>query len=180
MPTNTTTPSIGQEVLNVPFPEMVKNLAMAIAEAQTALDMSSMRLAQFMAGYEEPDDPTTKGTSTKVKFGGTDYSLLELGFTPTFYQFVETVIEVKISISMSSETTDAWKSTDLSVEAGITKKPKGVGSMLKVSSVNASYSAKYQYQAEGSSVLRTKLVPVPVPSMLEERIRKFVEAEGQK
>ena len=49
-------PQIGQELLNVPFPDLVRNLGLAIAEAQMALDVTSMRLAQFMAGYVETTD----------------------------------------------------------------------------------------------------------------------------
>ncbi len=47
---------------------------------------------------------------------------------------------------------------------------------MTVSSVSASYSAKYQYSAEGSSLMRTKLVPVPPPAILEERIRAMIAA----
>ena len=37
--------------------------------------------------------------------------------------------------------------------------------------VTAHYTGKYNYSVEGSSLLRTKLVPVPPPAILEERIR---------
>jgi hypothetical protein len=47
---------------------------------------------------------------------------------------------------------------------------------MRVSTVSASYSAKYQYSAEGSSLMRTKLVPVPAPAILEERIRAMIAA----
>ena len=114
----------------------------------------------------------------------TRLSMLELGFTPTFYQFVDTIIEVKMAISMSRETsstaslssttTTKTKSKNVSWKWGkySTKKTKGVNT----TQVNASYSTKYNYSAEGSSLLRTKLAPVPVPAILEERIRLSMEA----
>lgn len=40
---------VGQELLNVPFPEMVLKLALAIADGQTKLDMNSTAIAKFMA-----------------------------------------------------------------------------------------------------------------------------------
>jgi hypothetical protein len=46
---------------------------------------------------------------------------------------------------------------------------------VTAASVNATYSNKYSYTAEGSSLLRTKLTPVPPPAILEERIRQLME-----
>ncbi|MCD8512326.1 MAG: hypothetical protein LRY63_02120, partial [Nitrincola sp.] len=82
---------------------MVKNLGVGIAEAQLELDLVSLRIAQIMAG-QDPGNETTDGQTAenpyRVEFtDGKKYSLLELGFTPTFYQFVDTVIELKMSIS---------------------------------------------------------------------------------
>lgn len=170
-------PGIGQELVSVSFPDLVKNLGLAISEAQVALDMNSMRIAQFMAGYETDANGVVTKTAL-VQLGDKPLSLLELGFTPTFYQFVETVIEIKISISMSSETSSQLDSSNFSAAARAGWSPVGAGGAVRVSSVNASYAAKYQYQAEGSSVLRTKLVPVPIPAMLEARIRRMLEPEG--
>lgn len=182
--------SVGTELASVPFPMMVKNLGVGIAEAQLELDMVSLKIARMMAGYEIEEaeevagQPTTanaaEGDANRkylVEFSdGQEYSLLELGFTPTFYQFVDTVIELKMSISMQTETSRTHKSTR--VKAGF----KGVGlpffaaGSMSVSSVSASFASKYQYSAEGSSVMRTKLVPVPAPALLEERIRALIAA----
>jgi hypothetical protein len=173
-------PQIGQELLNVPFPDLVRNLGLAIAEAQMSLDVTSMRLAQFMAGYVETEDEDGHVTVTekKVKFGDENLSLLELGFTPTFYQFVDTVIEVKISISFSTETSyqRASSSFHMSMAGGFFL-GFGGGS-VRTTSVSASYASKYNYHAEGASLLRTKLVVVPPPTILEERIRKLIDARA--
>jgi len=170
-------PQIGQELLNVPFPEMVKNMGVSVAEAQFELDMVSMRLAQLMAGYVESyDENGNIVTETKqVKFGGQDYSLLELGFTPTFYQFVDTIIEVKVSITIASERSYQRKSTSIRGSAAGGFFLGFGGGAMRASSVSATYASKYQYSAEGSSLLRTKLVPVPAPAILEERIRRLLD-----
>lgn len=173
--------SVGQELLAVPFPEMVRNLGVGIAEAQFQLDLVSLRIARMMAGYEIPDEddaapPSGDEKKYLVEFNdGSKYSLLELGFTPTFYQFVDTVIELKMSISMTQTTETSHSSTRVSAKGSL----GFFSASASVSSVSASFSSKYQYSAEGSSVMRTKLVPIPPPAVLEERIRKMIEAKEQ-
>lgn len=153
-------PSVGQELLNAPFPELVKDLGVGIADAQYALDQVSIRITQLMAGYKVNDAGNLvedDNSFIQLKAGGTKYSLLALGFTPTFYQFVDTVIELKMSVTMT-------RSSETSVQAK--------ARALFVASVNASYSNKFQYSVEGSSLMRTKLVTVPAPSVLEARIQE--------
>jgi hypothetical protein len=174
--------TIGQELLDVPFPEMLKSMGLAIAQAQFELDNTSLRLARMMAGeeYDVPDptetDPTrTKAVRAMVQFDGKSLSLMELGFTPTFYQFVDTIIEVKVSISMSREAQSAFSTTTVQAEMEGGHAVFYAKTAAKCSTVSASYASKYQYSAEGSSLMRTKLVPVPPPAILEERIRQMVE-----
>lgn len=113
-------------------------------------------------------------------------SMMELGFTPTFYQFVDTIIEVKMSIKFTQEVergrTTSDRSRDSSMEGKASfsfRRGLSAGGSRKVntSQVNASYSQKYSYSAEGSSLLRTKLVPIPPPSVLEERIQRMMDDE---
>jgi tetratricopeptide (TPR) repeat protein len=107
-------PNVGQELLNVPFPEMVLKLACAIAEGQYKLDMVSCEIAKFMgdektAPVHLPDLTDPDGKKVIVT------SLIGAGFQPTFYQFTDTIIEVKMAISMN-------KTTDTSVSASATGK----------------------------------------------------------
>src|SRR5690554_2927937 len=149
-------PNVGQELLNVPFPEMVLKLACAIAEGQYKLDMVSCEIAKFMgdektAPVHLPDLTDPDGKKVIVT------SLIGAGFQPTFYQFTDTIIEVKMAISMN-------KTTDTSVSASA----KGGWGPFSAS-VNASYSSKYSYSVEGSSLLRTKITPLP-PNPFMQRI----------
>lgn len=116
----------------------------------------------------------------------TRLSLLELGFAPTFYQFVDTIIEVKISISMSqessTETSSSSSGTSRGASIGFRFSPFGRGrgqvqTRTNISSVGVTTSSKYSYSAEGASLLRTKLVPLPPPPILEERIRAIMAAD---
>lgn len=162
--------SIGQELLNAPFPELVKNLGVGIAEAQYALDKVSVRIAQMMGGFKyDAAGNFVQDDSALVKLSATaePVSLLALGFTPTFYQFVETYIELKMAISMKTS-----KEASAKIEAS-GKSPFGIYS----ASVNASYSQKYQYEASGSSLMRTKLVTVPSPAIFEQRIKELMVKE---
>lgn len=178
---------VGQQLLDTPFADMIRSMGLAIAEAQFALDETGIRLAQMMSGkYEveesDPDNPgdtrTVKKTSL-VSFDGQDLSLLELGFTPSFYQFVDTVIEVKISITMTHEREYQRKNSTRSLRAAGGLFMGMGGFTARTSSVSASFASKYQYSAEGSSLMRTKLVSIPAPPIPEERIRAVVEREAE-
>lgn len=85
-----------QEIDHVPVHRLIQSTATGIARAQYELDLTSIKIAQLMAGVDE---------ACRVPFGKKSYSLLDLGFTPTFYQFVDTVIEIKVSISTTSSST---------------------------------------------------------------------------
>lgn len=162
--------SIGQELLNVPFGEMVRNLGLAIADAQYALDSSSLKIAQLMAGYRiDEQGKAVRDPGGFVKLGSTEYPLLLLGFSPTFYQFVETIIEVKMELSLHESDEKSTTTRDRKVD-----RDKGIlttlvkGHKSHVSTVTARHSQKYSYSAEGSSLIRTKLVPIPPPAALQQ------------
>lgn len=283
---NNNRPRIGQELLDVPMGDMIREMAFAIAEAQMKLDQNSIDVAEMMGGLKTITDDVTgdvRFEDSRVFFGVdkmtgpdaiaqhnasndvtqktqirtalavagytptfvamptnvtpttdepkevltalntyTDHqgqfwvkltsadpvavpysefqivptaatpagrtisiprrmSMMELGFTPTFYQFVDTIIEVKISIkytqegqsTVSSTNTRNSASANLRIGFGRAK----AGRSISTSQVNATYSQKYSYSAEGSSLLRTKLVPIPPPVVLEDRIRRMMEEE---
>ena len=191
---------IGQDLLNVPFPEMVFKLANSIAQGQRVLDRSSMETARALAKakvkvlteFAEVISPVNR-TAGGVPYTGANitmenpqyatYTLLQAGLMPTFYQFTESIIEVKISISTRSEFTSEFEigaeyettvETEAEAHAGFFLFGGG-SAKVKTSSTFASHvnynsSAKYSYSAEGSSLLRTTLKPVPPPPRLVPRI----------
>ena len=235
--------AIGQELLNVPMGDMIRQMAFAIADGQYQLDENSINVAEMMGGlttvYDERGEVTFD--DSRVFFGyeymtikearafaltddalsgtlgddaiklsevlepltkdseGADlddnteirvpvrHSMMELGFVPTFYQFVDTIIEVKIAIKITREreythtrskkTTDRANAYKRKRSFWGTSRSAGSQSNVSTSQVDATYSSKYSYTAEGASILRTKIVPVPPPTVLEDRIRSFMESE---
>ena len=121
-------------------------------------------------------------------------SMMELGFTPTFYQFVDTIIEVRISITITG-TTESSNATSIQSDqrsaetntyarhsnwwwvAQDTAFGSNARTSVNTSQVNAAFSSKFSYSVEGSSLLRTKLVPIPPPAVLEDRIREVMVLE---
>lgn len=181
--------AIGTALSNVPVGTLIQNVALGIAAGQTALDVESIRNAQMMSGYgpNKIDGEQLQMEDYRVAFGRDEdgkpnlVSMMELGFTPVFYQFIDTVIEVKMAITARNDTTRETK------QKGERKTVRSTSSgwwlwrrsSVTVTStpVDASYANKYSYAVEGSSLVRTKLVPVPPPAILEERIRALIDVE---
>lgn len=162
------------------------------AEAYLSVDdaISGGDLAGALANVRELNGVASNaGDDTEVKVP-LRVSMLELGFAPTFYQFVDTIIEVKIAIKITR--TSEYSRSRKDTRTTTTKSKKGGGfaalfgaktksrDTVSTSQVDASYSNKYSYSAEGSSLLRTKLTPLPPPPILEERIRDLMEMENQR
>jgi hypothetical protein len=186
--------NVGEKVTAVPIGDLIASVALGIAKAQWELNKSSMVTAELMSGHRVMRD-INSGAVLKLANGepwvedyrvwfGFDYnvrdngelvktpqrvSMLELGFTPTFYHFVETTITVKVAVSVNR-----------SIDQSKTTKDSGGGGIVAVaSSVDASYASTYNYHADAASEVRTRLVPVPPPPILEQRIRLLMAAEAQ-
>ena len=101
--------------------------------------------------YEEA--PTVKIIS-KVSVNPNRVSMMELGFAPNFYQFVDTVIDLKLAMRVN----------------------KGRDNKLKISAatVDANYASSYNYDMKFSTSVKTKIVPIPPPVVLEERLRQII------
>ena len=84
-----------------------------------------------------------------------DMSLLQAGILPTFYQFTEATIEVKLSITMKETTSSETKGTSLGLRAG------RFGALAFGSPVDYRTANTYSYTAQGSSVLRATMRPAP-------------------
>lgn len=148
--------NIQQTLLNAPLPLLIERLGMAIANAQFAMDHNGIEIARMMG------DPENYG----VQIGGPESapkSMLELGFTPSFYQLQHATVEARVAFSMSRSTES---SIAASVSAGV-----NVGFVAVAASVDASYSSKYSYEASGSSSISARFVAVPPPSALSDYLQ---------
>jgi hypothetical protein len=124
--------TIYNTLTNSPLPLMIEKLGLSIANAQAALDRNSIDMLQELARYP-------------VKIKDKDYSLLSLGFVPTFYAFTEANIEASMDFSIGGK---------VSVETKVV-----------AVSVNANYARKFEQSAQGSSRIAAKLVALPAPEM---------------
>jgi len=183
--------NLGAEIASAPLGDIIRSMAMAVADAQFALDKSSLMAAEFMSGKHPLRDLDTgklvdaSGTPTeepvlidsRIAFGHDVVdgkrvprlvSMMELGFVPTFYQFVDTVIEVKLALRIhKTNSTNNAENAGRSAPIVVTSTP-----------VDGTYAASYNFHAEMASVFRTKLVPVPPPATLEARLRQLMQEEA--
>ncbi len=156
--------SVGQELLDVPFPEMVASLGQGIADAQNQLDMNSVEVAQILADTNIDVVPAL--TRTIASDGSVSYdeaapisvSLLQAGLFPTFYQFSEAVIDVEMDIKTSTE-----RETNIEVGA---KAHAGFGLWGGSIQTDVSHNRKFGKEVHGTSRLKTTMVPVPEPPYL--------------
>lgn len=165
---------IGQELLNVPFPQMVYQLASAIARSQSLLDRESIEILKVMGNKELAPVflPAIKIEGGEVVEDEIETSMVGAGFQPTFYQFAETIIEVKMAITMSRETEYTSETKGEVKTTSTTSKWWNLSrkTVVTTTPIDASYSSKYNYTQEGSSLIRTRLVPVPPNSIIQRQL----------
>jgi hypothetical protein len=153
--------SVGQELLDVPLPDMVSKLALGIAAAQHSLDTNSVETALILAETEIDVVPAITQTISKegvVSFTeatAIKMSLLQVGLNPTFYQFSEASIEVSMDIKTTS-------STETNVKVGVEAKG-GFGCFSASIRVDVAHNRKFQKEVHGTSRLFVKMTPVPPP-----------------
>ncbi len=154
-------PSVGQELLDTPFPDMVAKLAMGIAQAQHALDENSVNTAVILA---DTDIDVVLNVTQVIAEDGTvsfeqsdpvSISLIQLGLLPTFYQFSEATIEVSMDIKTTTSTETNVK---VAAEAKV-----GFGAWSASIKAEVSHNRKFGKEVKGTSRLFTKMTPVPPP-----------------
>jgi hypothetical protein len=174
---------------------MITEMALAIAEGQHALDMNSIEVAQILAetnlpalsvvlaiNQEVDDEGNPTGPPIPV-YNEHEMNLLTYGLEPRFYEFTESIIEVKMAISMKVEkacSKDYTRAYNYK-RKDTTTKSIGTGGLFSFlfakakansqttttsaysSTYNAKYSSKYTFKETGTSLLRTTLKPVTPP-----------------
>ena len=180
---------IGKDLLDVPFGAMIFSMANAIAGSQRRLDAASLATMKTLAKAKfdyipeitevltpKPLDPIPTPNGPVIPTGvnvesiaspPVKLTLLQAGLLPQFYQFTESIIEVKMSLSSKTERESSFEA-DFAFEVSTEAKASffvasGSVSTTFSSHVNYKTSTTYSYSAEGSSLLRTTLKPVPPP-----------------
>lgn len=145
------TVAVTRSLMSAPLPQIIEQLGLSIARAQSALDLNSVEVAKSMATAE-------------VQIGEETHNLLSLGFAPTFYAFTEATVEAKLSFSMS-ETTE----TSVDVSASVSG---GAGFVMVAASVDVGYARKFSVSSEGQSSIAARIVSLPPPDRLTELLRQ--------
>lgn len=173
MPTIT---QVGAELAEVPFGDLIANVAEGIAEGQRALDLTSVRTLIELSKATidlvpevtevitpEPFDVNVSGhapisvTGARVTASASEpvqMSALQAGIVPSFYQFAEATIQLKMSLQIRE------------VEKEESEGKKSRGKHLFGSHVNFRTQNTFTYTAEASSSVTAVIKPVPPPTRL--------------
>ncbi len=191
-----------EELNGAPLADVIHAVAMAVADGQFEMDKASLRAAEFMSGRmllrdlesgqlasaegKPADTPTY--VDTRILFGyqhqngvsvENRLSMMELGFVPSFYQFVDTVIDMKLTLRLRRHRAESGSLTTTEQRTGASRASKAK-TVITTTPVDARYSSSYNFTAEMTSRVKTKIVPVPPPSILEERIRVLIEQDRER
>jgi hypothetical protein len=178
---------VGNAISSVRIDQMILNLAKGIAWGQYELDKVGVDITKMM------------GVPGTVSIGGEKLSMLEAGFIPSFYHFVDTILELKMEVNIREVQSSSmgYKQSmqrSMEMEAGVEVSAKvkvnaylasaemGMKAHWKQKtssaysqSVDAKHSQKFSQDLSATSLMRTKIVPVPPPELLVERIKILLE-----
>jgi hypothetical protein len=162
---------IGNELQEANFGALISSIAQGIADSQRALDLSSIQtlvtLSKTMVDIipevsevitpqpltvpisGQPSIEVTGARITSTPSDPISMSALQAGLLPTFYQFTEAVIDLKMSIQLRQAT---QTNTDGSTQMGL---------FAFASHVNFRTQNTYSYQVDASSSVTATLKPVP-------------------
>jgi hypothetical protein len=166
---------IGSELAEVPIGDLLRSVAQGIADGQAALDLTAVKTLIVLSQTTvdlipeitevispeklqvETDGDTIEVTGARVTATPSDavqLSALQAGLTPSFYQFAEATIQLKLSVQVR--------------EVRETQSPTLGPPILRAfaSNVNMRTQNTYSYTAEASSSVTALLKPVPPPSRL--------------
>jgi hypothetical protein len=162
---------VGNELQEANFGDLLGSIAQGIAASQQALDMSSIQtlitLSNTMVDIipeisevitPQPltvpisGQPSIEVTGARVTATASDpisMTALQAGVQPTFYQFTDVEIALKISVQLRQAT---QVNTDGSTQVGL---------FAFASHVNFRTQNTYSYQVDASSSVTASLKPVP-------------------
>lgn len=181
------TQKVGNALTSVRIDQMILNLAKGIAWGQYDLDKVGVDITKMM------------GAPGTVNIGGEQISMLEAGFLPSFYHFVDTILEIKMEVNIREEqsssrgfkeTMQRSFETEAGAEVGFKAKASFFLGSAEVSAkahwktrstsaysrtVDAKHSQSFSQDLSATSLMRTKIVPVPPPELLVERVKILLE-----
>ena len=148
------------EAPSASFADLLRMLAEGIADAQASLDKASADMVVELAETRVQIIPRVTetideaGNVTFTQAPAQEASLLELGVTPTFYQFSEAKVEVAMDLKIVENETESGDG-----------KRRRYG--LFAETANIRFERKLNRDVKVSSKVSATLVPVPKPLRLE-------------
>jgi hypothetical protein len=163
---------VGNELQEAHFGEILRSIAQGVADGQRALDLAAIQTLTVLSNTPvdiipeiaevitpqpitvpisgQPSIQVTGARVTATPSPPVQMSALQAGLLPTFYQFTEAVIALKISIQLRQATeTDTDGSTQTT------------GIFAFASHVNFRTQNTFSYQVDASSSVTATLKPVP-------------------
>jgi hypothetical protein len=178
---------VGNAMTSVRIDQMIVNMARGIAWGQYDLDKVGVDITKMM------------GVPGTVSIGGEKLSMLEAGFIPSFYHFVDTILEIKMEVNIREEQTSERSFNETMSSEMVTETGGEVSATAKANywlgsaevsakaswnqkstsaysrTVDARHSQTFSQDLSATSLMRTKIVPVPPPELLVERIKILLE-----
>jgi hypothetical protein len=136
---NPRTPADISETMAAPLGDLIAAVGRGLAGAQQSLDMGTIE-------------------TLKALYSGDDANLeimRQLGWQPTWYRIPELAAELTLSLSVSA------------TEVGSGQGPGAI--QLHASTMDASYTNRYDYDLQAASVVKFKIVAVPPAVELTDR-----------
>ena len=139
----------GRQLAALPIDKMIGMLGVGVAKAQAALDDNSINTAiKLGETYLNLPDPADSEAMISR-------SLLSLGFLPTFYQFTEATLDLKVEMKWHVEV-----NTDIKASASANAT---VGPVAVAASVSADHGRRFGVDASLMVQVRVAMVAAPPP-----------------
>jgi hypothetical protein len=167
---------VGAEISEAPFGDLLYAIAQGIADGQRRMDLSSVQTLIDLAKTNvsiipevaevitpEPfqvnvsGQPPVQVTGARVSASASEpvlMSALQAGILPTFYQFSQADIAIKLSLQIRE------------TEQTETDGTRSVGFLMFASHVNFRTQNTFSYGADASSSVTATIKPVPPPPRL--------------
>ena len=145
-----------REEADLPFEDLLYLLAESVANAQTKLDLTTAEVLETLAETEVDVVPqvtrriSEDGTVETETATPETRSLLELGFTPTRYQYSEATVEIGVDVSIAEQEERESES-------------EGRTLGLRAGTYEITEQRKYDREVEANATISARLEPVPLP-----------------
>ena len=147
---------LAQDIGAAPLGDLIASVGKSVAEAQAALDASS--LEQSLSLYDQTDD--------------VQRIMRETGYRPAFYTIPETEGELKLSLSITGQQTAKPNSPQpvtptILPSAALLSRARAGAARIYATPVDGRYQNSYSFSSQVSATVKFKIIAIPPPSEAE-------------